>query len=102
MWNMINNYAADALDRLHNHLPDEHDELLRAYALLVLVKGEEVTLADVHDAWSLWLSRTEPDHHSIVDFDELSPGVQELNRPYAEAIAEVAREIMSFQEQEDR
>lgn len=28
-------------------------QTIRYYALLVLVKGEDVTLSDVHDGWSM-------------------------------------------------
>lgn len=34
-----------------------------------------------------------PDHPSLVPFDELSAEVQELDRPYAEAVAEAAARL---------
>lgn len=63
------------------------------YTLLVLVKGEDVTLADVHNAWAMAKSPSEPGHERIVPFDQLSPEVQELSRPYAEAIRDAAKEL---------
>lgn len=72
---------------LEARLPGEDDALFDLYALLVLVKGEEVTLEDVHDAWAVWRSRTAPDHQSIVPFDQLTLSVQKLDQAYADAIA---------------
>lgn len=66
-------------------------ELLDVYTLLVLVKGEDVTLKDVHDAWAVWKNNIRPDHHSLIEFDELTEEVQELDRKYAESIALVAK-----------
>jgi hypothetical protein len=65
-------------------------ELLRLYAVLALVKGTGTTLEDVHHAWSAWRAATKPDHPALVPFGDLSPEVQELDRPYAEAIRRVA------------
>lgn len=67
-------------------VPGCPQELLRLYALLALTVGERVTLENVHDAWATWRCATRPDHPSLVPFGELSPEVQELDRPYAEAI----------------
>lgn len=67
-------------------------ELLDLYTLLVLVKGDAVTLKDVHDAWAVWKSPLRPDHRSIVPFDQLSTEVQELDRKYAVAIAAAVKE----------
>ena len=71
---------------------DTWDDLFRAYAVLCLAKGEGATMEDVHNAWSAWAARYEPWHRSIVPFADLPPEVQELDRPYMEAIHFVARE----------
>jgi hypothetical protein len=68
-------------------------ELRKLYALLVLVKGEETSLEDVHDAWSIWCNIDRPTHRSLIPFDQLTPKVQELDRLYMEVIHEVSREI---------
>lgn len=86
-------YAARAVDAVAGSLPGLDEDLCRLYAQLALVKGEETTMEDVHDAWALWRLRTRPDHPSIVPFADLSPEVQELDRPYAEAIRAVARSL---------
>lgn len=84
-------YADDARALLTARI-DVEDELLDLYALLLLVRGEATTTEDVHDAWSLWQSRTDPQHRSVRPFAELSAEVQAMDEPYAEAIREAARE----------
>lgn len=87
------NYAHSVVARLDAALPGEDPALLRLYALLVLTRGVDTTLADVHDAWALWRMDTRPDHPDLVRFDLLSPEVQEYDRPYRDAIVRVAREV---------
>lgn len=74
-------------------MPGEDSDLLRLYALLTLTQGQHTTLKDVHDAWSLWRHGTRPDHPSIVPFDQLTSEIQELDRPYMEAIHRAARTL---------
>jgi hypothetical protein len=66
-------------------------ELFRLYALLMRVKGERVSLVDVHDAWSVWQARDDPGHRSVRPFAELDEPTQLADVPYAEAIREAAR-----------
>lgn len=66
------------------------DELYRLYALLRLVKGADVTLNDVHDAWAVWMSGIDPMHPSLVPFDQLDSDTREEDRTYADAIRTVA------------
>jgi len=80
-------YIDTARAALEARCPGQDDALLDLYALLVLVKGDSVTLEDVHDAWAIWRSRTSPAHQSIVPFDQLTPSVQKLDQSYADAIA---------------
>lgn len=87
----MTNYVQKIKDALKEFHPRMDSELLDVYALLVLVKGEDVTLKDVHDAWSVWKNNIRPDHHSLIEFDELTREIQELDRKYAESIALVAR-----------
>lgn len=82
--------ARAALDHL---IPGEDPALLDLYTLLVLARGEAVTLRDVHDAWALWRSRSRADHPALVPFDQLAPEVQSLDQPYADAIATVAQQL---------
>jgi hypothetical protein len=74
-------------------LDDCPPDLLRFYAMLVLIQGHCTSLEDVHDAWACWRVATRPDHPSLVPFAVLAPHVQELDRKYMDAIREVAAEI---------
>lgn len=87
---MLENYVRSAIGRLNQECPKLDQVLTRLYALLVLVKGEETTLKDVHDAWSVWRDVTHPTHPSLVPFDQLPPEVQALDTPYRDAIARAA------------
>lgn len=73
----------------------EAEPLVMLYALLAKAKGEDVTDIDVHDAWSLWTAyvRNNPDHPSNIPFSQLDPSVQDMDKPYTEAIRKVAREV---------
>ena len=65
----------------------EVDQLFRLYALLALVRGRDVSAANVHDAWSTWmLGRGEGDHESIVPFVALDDEAQEQDDPFVRAI----------------
>lgn len=85
-------YVQNITDKLDTALPGLDPELVRLYALLALTRGTETTLEDVHDAWSLWRMSTRPDHQAIVPFNQLSLGVQELDRMYRDAIVRAAEE----------
>jgi hypothetical protein len=73
-------------------LPDEGDlhKLMRLYALLVLVAGQNVTRRDVHNAWAVWMSEVEPDHESLDEFEDLPSDVREEDEPFVKAIRTVA------------
>ncbi|QJD50926.1 hypothetical protein KNV00_gp093 [Streptomyces phage Bmoc] len=87
----MTNYVQQVKDALAELHPRMESELLDVYTLLVLVKGEAVTLKDVHDAWSVWKNNIRPDHRSLIEFDELTPEVQALDQRYADSIALVAK-----------
>lgn len=89
MTDHMTNYVQGALDAL-NKRTDVPPELARLYALLALVKGEDTTLEDVHDAWAIWANIDRPHHKSLVPFDMLTEDVQELDEPYRHAIVQVA------------
>lgn len=91
----MSNYIDDLAESIYQAAPHdgpiEPDDypLYRIYAVLGYVKGEDVTLKDVHDAWSAWRVATVPDHRSLKPFAELSPEVQALDQPYVDAIRRV-------------
>jgi hypothetical protein len=84
------NYVKEIAARLGALLDDCPPELLRLYALLVLVRGRAADREDVHDAWSVWRTATKPDHPALIPFDRLTPEVQALDDKYVAAIREVA------------
>jgi hypothetical protein len=91
------NYIDHIAERINSLVDDEplSDEwrpLFRIYAVLALAKGVDVTLKDVHDAWSAYTAEAYPEHPSLVPFDELKPEVQALDVPYMDAIYQVANQ----------
>ena len=70
--------------------PDEDLPLYRQYAVLLLAKGKDVTLEDVHNAWAAWASDHEPESRHLIPFKELSLSVQHKDQVYVDAIHEVA------------
>ena len=74
-------------------------ETLKMYTLLTLVKGEQCTLSDIHDGWSIVMNFKDPNppycyghnHKSIVPFEQLSEETQEKDRKYLKIIREVAK-----------
>lgn len=72
-------------------VPKDSDDLFVLYAVLMRAKGEDTQAADVHDAWSAWMSRSEPDHESIRPYDQLAPSVQDEDAPFLIAIHSAAR-----------
>jgi hypothetical protein len=72
-------------------VPEGSEDLFVLYAVLLRAKGEGTRASDVHDAWSVWMSRTEPDHESIRPYDQLAPSVQGEDAPFLTAIHRAAR-----------
>jgi len=88
---MQRNYVTKARAHLAAEVPNLDPELAKLYTLLVLVKGVQVTLKDVHDAWAVWKNDINYNHASLVPFEDLSEDVQKLDAPYAQAIRYAAR-----------
>lgn len=74
-----------------NGSSEEDLSLYRLYALLLLTKGGATTDEDVHNAWSVWACGADPQHRSLVPFNQLPPAVQDLDTPYTAAIHAVSR-----------
>ena len=70
--------------------PDEDLPLYRLYAVLLLAKGEDVTVEDVHNAWAAWASDHDPDNRNLLPFKELSIRVQRKDQSYVDAIHEAS------------
>ncbi len=80
--------------------PADTDTLFLLYALLLRARGDQVGLADVHDAWSVWMLSSDPSHPALLPFEELPPDKQCEDAPYVEAIREAARRRKSKVRQE--
>lgn len=74
--------------------PDEDLPLYRLYAVLLLVKGQDVTPEDVHNAWTAWASEHEPENRNLLPFKELSLNSQKKDQKYVDAIHEIAIHMM--------
>lgn len=91
------NYIDEIKDELRKHITVGKG-LQDVYALLVLVKGEDVTLKDVHDAWSVNINKTWDhaqygNHRSLIPFHLLIPEVQSKDGKYVDAIKATARAL---------
>jgi hypothetical protein len=96
----VTNYTTPVLDTLHARLPDCPEDLLRAYALLVLAKGVNTTAEDVHDAWSLSSMPDRPDHRHLVPYAALPAEVaahDDRPRDVIRAVAACRAAVRSFQ-----
>lgn len=98
------------IDKVYNMIQKEtglkSKETLKMYTLFALVKGEDTTLSDVHDGWSMVMNYkvSNPpycyghDHKSLVPFDQLSKETQDRDIKYVEAIHKVAKELHKGEE----
>ncbi len=87
------NYIQELADKIHQQIPQELlpdaeniNELMLIYAVLAVAKGKNLTNEDVHNAWAAWMSFSDPNHRSIVDYAALSLDVKEQDAPFTEAI----------------
>jgi hypothetical protein len=99
------NYLSAIIYRLHKVVIDAghslaDDRMAAVYALLVLTTGQATTLENVHDAWSAWRVFTNPKHPALVPFAELSADIQAYDRPYRDAIRQVAAELEAEREKD--
>ncbi|HEY2194510.1 MAG TPA: hypothetical protein VGH76_19740 [Actinomycetospora sp.] len=92
-------YIDDATHELNAQLSASHagngcpPELTKLYALLVLTRGADCTLEDVHDAWAVWTAAERPEHRSLIPFSDLAVDVQLLDVPYRDAIRAAATRL---------
>ena len=93
-------YIDELVEKVSKATGLKSKDYLKMYALLVLVKGEDITLEDVHDAWSAMMNfrpYNPPylghEHPSIVPFDQLSYETQQKDKKYADELIRVAIEL---------
>jgi len=90
------NYIEELASEIHSEVPPDllpdgdTSGLFRIYAVLALAKGAAVTNADVHNAWSAWISASDPGHEAVEPYAELSPDVRVEDDPFVAAIRRVA------------
>ena len=93
---MRTNYIDEIADTVREFAGDTYNdyagiELFRNYAVLVLSKGTETTMPDVHNAWAAWALTFRPQTRNIIPFEQLTPEYQNQDRAYVEAIHDAAR-----------
>lgn len=93
--NYIDRIAAAIRQRVPTSaLPDEDSaDLFRVYAVLALAVGDRVTAEHVHNAWVAWMSGRDPGHDALVPFEELDQATAQADKPFVEAIRDVAKTL---------
>lgn len=91
------NYIDSVKEELAKHIKVGKG-LMNVYTLLVLTVGENCTLENIHDAWSVninanWDKKTNGEHRSLIPFNQLSVETQEKDREYMLAVRKTARLI---------
>lgn len=92
-------YLQNIANRIRSFVPEDRipdknaDELFLLYAVLLRVKGTEVTESDIHDAWSAWMAQIDTSHESLVELQELSPKTRNLDVVYRNAVRQATRAI---------
>lgn len=89
------NYIDEVKQELANHIRVGKG-LMNVYALLVLVKGEDTTLEDVHDAWAVNINQTWDkeklgEHFSMIPFNQLKKETQDKDQHFVDAIHKTAQ-----------
>jgi hypothetical protein len=84
-------HVADAIRAKTGDTSEHHELLYLCYAVLALTKGEDVTAADVHDAWAAVAEYEGFESDDLVPFRLLPEDVREKDEPFAAAIRDIAR-----------
>lgn len=97
------NYIDEAKQELSKHVKIGKG-LTDLYALLALVKGEDTTLKDVHDAWAMNINRTWDkeqfgEHFSMIPFEELKPETAAKDQRFVDAIHATAKVLATKKSQ---
>lgn len=91
------NYVDEVKAELAKHI-NVGKGLMNYYSLLVLLLGEDTTLADVHDAWAVNINQTWDktevgEHFSMVPFDQLKPETAAKDQKFVDAIHKTTRAL---------
>jgi hypothetical protein len=95
-------YIDTVADKIATEANIKNRSLLQLYTLLVLTKGENITLEDVHDAWatSMNFRPVTPncyghEHKSIVPFNQLSEETQNKDVKFVKKLQKIAKDLKS-------
>ena len=72
-------------------IPPQSEALFRTYAVLMRAKGTNTCCEDVHDAWTAWISETDPNQEAARPFDHLDAETRSADAPFLQAIIQAAR-----------
>lgn len=91
------NYVDEVKAELGKHI-NVGKGLMNYYSLLVLLLGENTTLADVHDAWAVnindsWNKAEYGEHFSMVPFDQLKPETAAKDQRFVDAIHKTTKAL---------
>ena len=91
------NYIDEVKEELAKHIRVGKG-LMNVYSLLVLVKGTDTTLEDVHDAWAVnindyWDKETNGEHFSMVPFNDLKPETAAKDQKFVDAIHKTTKAL---------
>ena len=91
-------YIDNIVLRVQTDLNIKDQKLAQFYALLILVKGSNITLEDVHDAWAMNMNFKPTtnycyghEHLSIVPFDKLSKETQNKDASFVAKLNKIAK-----------
>ena len=97
-------YLDDIAATIRKHIPEgrmpgqEAERLLLQYAVLLRVKGANITNSDIHDAWSAWMCEYDRRHVALTPYDDLPKDVQDEDRVFSTAVRRAAEELGFFEE----
>jgi hypothetical protein len=87
----LSNIAAQIRAEVDSEIvPADSDQLFLIYALVLLTKGLEANEEDIHNAWCAWMAGRNPDHESLIPFDQLDEATKAMDTPFVAAIHKVA------------
>ena len=96
-------YIDEVIEAVKAETHIKSDRLAQMYALLVLTKGEAISLKDVHDAWAVDMNsrpRTDHcyghDHKSIVPFSALPDETRQKDQRFVIALKRVAANLKNI------
>lgn len=82
----MTNYVEQVAEKLRAELPQCDPHLIELYTLLALTKGQRTTAWDIHNAWAVRRNTTQPEHHDLVPYRQLSPEAIAKDQPFVAAV----------------